>query len=160
MVEIAERFRFYTAVQESKTIVQFVSRLKKLARSCNLGDKLKDMILDRLVYGIKDRYTQNKLLVGSALTIEKATDEAVNKDVAKIAKARGLGPTNEIHRVKATVRSSKSLKLKTNKEDNPEGGTKCKHCGKRNYLQKNANSSMLHAINVTKKETLHLFVNL
>ena len=31
-VEIAERFRFYTAVQESETIAQFVSRLKKLAK--------------------------------------------------------------------------------------------------------------------------------
>ena len=33
-VEIAERFRFYTAVQESETIAQFVSRRKKLARYC------------------------------------------------------------------------------------------------------------------------------
>ena len=31
-VEIAERQRFYTAVQESETIAQFVSRLRKLAR--------------------------------------------------------------------------------------------------------------------------------
>ena len=45
-VEIAERFRFYTAVQESQTIAQFVSRLKKLARYCNFGDKLNDMIRD------------------------------------------------------------------------------------------------------------------
>ena len=41
-VEIAERFRFYAAVQESETIAQFVSRLKKLARYCNFGDELND----------------------------------------------------------------------------------------------------------------------
>ena len=29
---LEERFRFYTAVQESETIAQFVSRLKKLAK--------------------------------------------------------------------------------------------------------------------------------
>ena len=52
-------------------------------------------------------------------------------DDAELAKARGLGPTNEVHRMKA--RSLKSSKSKTNKEDNPEGGTKCKHCGKRNH---------------------------
>ena len=135
-VEIAERFRFYTAVQESETIAQFVSCLKKLARYCNFGDKLNDMIRDRLVCGIKDRNTQKKLLVESGLTLEKAikvaiADEAANKSVAELAKARGLGPTNEVHRMKAT--SSKSSKSKTNKEDNSQGGTKCKHCGKRNH---------------------------
>ena len=46
-VEIADRFRFYTAVQDSETIAQFMSRLKKLARYCNFGDKLKDMVRDR-----------------------------------------------------------------------------------------------------------------
>ncbi|PFX23520.1 Uncharacterized protein K02A2.6 [Stylophora pistillata] len=135
-VEIAERFRFYTAMQESETIAQFVSRLKKLARYCNFGDKLNDMIRDRLVCGIKDRNTQKKLLVESGLTREKAikvaiADEAANKDVAGLAKARGLVPTNEVHRMNATP--SKPLKPKTNKEDNPLGEPKCKHCGKRNH---------------------------
>ena len=46
-------------------------------------------------------------------------DEAVNIDVAKHAKARGLGLTNEVHLMKATVTSSKSLKSKTNKKGNP-----------------------------------------
>ena len=127
-VEIAERFRFYTAVQESETIVQFISRLKKLARFCNFGDKL--------VCGIKDRDTQKKLLVESGLTLEKAikvaiANKAANKDVTELVKARGLGPTNEVHRMKAT--SSKSAKAKTNKEDNSPGGTKCKHRGKTNH---------------------------
>ena len=45
-VEIAERFRFYTAMQESESIAQFVARLKKLSRHCNFGDKLNDMIRD------------------------------------------------------------------------------------------------------------------
>ena len=114
-VEIAERFRFYTAVQESETIAQFVSRLKKLARYCNFGDELNDMIRDRLVCGIKDRNTEKKLLVESGLTLEKAikvaiADEAANKDVTELAKARGLGSTNEVHRMKTT--SSKSSKAK------------------------------------------------
>ena len=67
---------------------------------------------------------EKKLLVGGALTMEKAfkvaiADEAVNIDVAKHAKARGLGLTNEVHLMKATVTSSKSLKSKTNKKGNP-----------------------------------------
>ena len=99
-------------MQESETIAQFVSRLKKLARYCNFGDKLNDMIRDRLVCGIKDQTTQKKLLVESGLTPEKAikvaiADEAANKDIAELAKARGQGPTNEVHRMKAT--SSKAL---------------------------------------------------
>ena len=53
-----------------------------------------------------------------------------------------------------------SSKSKTNKEDNCQGGTNCKHCRKEIILQKNANSSMLYAINVTNKDTLPLFVNL
>ena len=96
---------------------------------------MNDMICDQLVCGIKDRNTQNKLLVESGLTLQKAikvsiADEAANKDVPELTKARGLGPTNEVHRMKAT--SSKSSKSKINKEDNPQGGTECKHCGKRN----------------------------
>ena len=159
-VEIAERFRFYTAVQESETIAQFVSCLKKLARYCNFGDKLNDMIRDRLVCGIKDRNTQKKLLVESGLTLEKAikvaiADEAANKSVAELAKARGLGPTNEVHRMKAT--SSKSSESKTNKPVNLKEEKNVNTVEKEIIQQKNANSSMQHAINVTNKDTLQLF---
>lgn len=134
-VEIAERFRFYTAVQESESIAQFVARLKKLARHCNFGGKLNEMIRDRLVCGIKDRSTQKKLLVESGLTLEKAVkvavaDEAANKDVAELAKARGLGPTtnNEVHRVKPATPYPSSKKESTSK-----GRVKCKHCGRNNH---------------------------
>jgi len=97
------------------------------------------MIRDQLVCGIKDRNTQKKLLVESGLTLRKAmkvamADKAANKDVPELTKARGLSPTNEVHRMKAT--SSKSSKSKINKEDNPQGGTECKHCGKRNRSAK------------------------
>ena len=110
--------------------------------------------------GVKDLNTQKKLLVESGLTLEKAikigiTDKAVNKDIAELTKARGLCPTDEVQQMKAT-----SSKSKTNKEYDSQGGTNCKHCRKEIILQKNANSSMVYAINVTNKDTLHLFVNL
>ena len=73
------------------------------------------MIRDRLVCGIKDRNTQKKMLVESGLTLEKAikvaiADNAANKDVAEIAKARGLVSTNEVHRMKPHLQSRQNRK--------------------------------------------------
>ena len=77
-VEIAERFRFYPAVQEFESITPFMAHLKKLARHCNFGDKLNDMIRDRLVCGIKERSTQKKLLEDCGLTLDKAIKAATS----------------------------------------------------------------------------------
>ena len=74
-------------------------------------------------------------MIESGLTLEKAVkvavaDGAANKDVAELAKARGLGPTtsNEIHRVKPVTPRPSFKKESTSKE-----GVKCKHCGRTNH---------------------------
>ncbi|KAL7849517.1 hypothetical protein SRHO_G00211400 [Serrasalmus rhombeus] len=56
------------------------------AGHCNFGDKLKEMLRDRLVCGIEDDRMQRRLLAESGLTFDKALEllqslEAANRDV-------------------------------------------------------------------------------
>jgi len=91
------------------------------------------MIRDRLVCGIKDRSTQKKLLVETGLAVEKAikiavADEAANKDVAELARARNQNNPNEVHRVKFVQNRQVPRKENTSKTEE-----KCEHCGKKNH---------------------------
>lgn len=53
-------------------MTEHVAVLQDLAQHCNYGDKLKEIMHDRLVCGISDDRLQRRLLAESELTFEKA----------------------------------------------------------------------------------------
>ena len=53
--EIVQRYHFHTrARQPGETVSKYISELRFLARYCNFGDSLEDMLRDRLVVGISN----------------------------------------------------------------------------------------------------------
>ncbi|XP_060771406.1 uncharacterized protein LOC132882151 [Neoarius graeffei] len=85
--EIVQRFKFNSRTRAAnETVTEYVAVLRELAQHCNYGEKLKEMLRDRLVCGIADDHIQRKLLAEPELTFEKALKvaqaiETANKDV-------------------------------------------------------------------------------
>ena len=71
-----ERYRFNRRVQEAgETYDQYRTALRKLAESCDFQTITPDEILrDKLVFGIRDEKTRERLLRESRLTLQR-TDE-------------------------------------------------------------------------------------
>ena len=77
---IVQRFQFNTRVRaSSESIATYVAALRSLAEHCSYGDKLNEMLRDRLVCGVNHDTIQSRLLAEKDLTYEKAIelDQAV-----------------------------------------------------------------------------------
>ena len=71
--EIVQRYKFNTIVRASgELIATYVAALRELSEYCNYGDKLHEMLRDRLVCGVNHDTIQRKLLAETDLTYEKA----------------------------------------------------------------------------------------
>ena len=70
-----ERHKFFSRAQKSgETIDQYVTVLRKLSESCELSTLKNSLIKDRIVLGISDTKTRERLLRISYLTLGKAVD--------------------------------------------------------------------------------------
>ncbi|XP_061594943.1 uncharacterized protein K02A2.6-like [Cololabis saira] len=70
--EIVQRFKFNSRTRAvNETVTEYVAVLRELAQHCNYGDKLKEMLRDRLVCGIADDRIQRRLLAEPDLTFER-----------------------------------------------------------------------------------------
>ena len=82
-IVIYERYKFQTRNQNpGESIVDYIASIKKLARTCDYSDNLKDMLRDRFVIGLQNRQTQQILLTDGELTFEKAVNIAVSREAA------------------------------------------------------------------------------
>ena len=112
-----ERYKFNSICQkEGQTFDSFLTELRKAVKTTNYKDP-DDMIRDRIVMGVCEKSTQERLLRESKLTLTKAIDfcraTEVSKSQAKVLQSEVL--------VNAVGRSS-FLKRE-------EQGKKCKFCG-------------------------------
>jgi len=56
-----QRHKFNTHVRhQGESVADFLAALKTLSEHCKFGDSLEDMLRDRLVCGINDRFIQRK----------------------------------------------------------------------------------------------------
>ena len=91
VIVIYERFKFYSRNQgQSESIAEFVAGIKACARTCEFGDKLEEMLRDRLVMGLRDEGTQRHLLTVKDLKFAEAVEiscsrAAAAKDVVAIS---------------------------------------------------------------------------
>ena len=133
---IFERFKFYKRNQEiGENVSQYVAGLKALARTCEFGTNLKEMLRDRFVVGLKDEATQRALLTESSLTFDKAVEVATAREAAaKDSKEMGNRPTS--------INFSNNSKTKYNQKENNKqksNSTKampkspCNGCGGRHW---------------------------
>ena len=84
-IEIAERFKFFKRMQKpSETVVEFMSQLRALAKSCNFGNYLLTALRDQFVCGLKDLKCQQELLSIPDLTVEIAQRKAQAAEVVAL----------------------------------------------------------------------------
>ena len=77
-----QRFKFNTRTRkDTESVATYVAELKRLGEYCEFGDKLNEMVRDRLVCGVNDIRIQNRLLQESKLTYDKAFELAQSVEV-------------------------------------------------------------------------------
>lgn len=87
---IVKRFKFNSRCQgESKSVATYVAELRKIVEHSQFGCVLNDMLRDRLLYGIRHKGIQRKLVAEQSLTFDKAITtalaaEAANKDSLRL----------------------------------------------------------------------------
>ena len=137
---------FYTCLQTSEESVQtYVTRLRKLAASCEYGALTNEFIRDRLVIGLKSQGDKVRLLREKSLTLQKAIKICTSSETAsqqmKTIEATGDKQTEDVkkfrdkktrdsNRRKKKDGSKSSNKEKTNEKKSSESSSKptCKYC--------------------------------
>ncbi len=106
--EIVERFKFHTSFRKpGESMAAYLARLRALAKYCNFGASLEDMIRDRLVCGINDIAIQKRLLAEPKLTYKKAVEvahslERADKNIQLLKqprRAESMAAADEVHRI-------------------------------------------------------------
>jgi len=97
---VYERYVFNSCEQnQGESVDSYVTRLRKLASSCEFGTLTDELIRDRLVLGVIDRGTKGKLLREKSLTLDKAIDIARSNEITskqlESMKSDTTGPLKE-----------------------------------------------------------------
>ena len=81
---IVQRFKFNTRTRaQGETVAAYVAALRELAKHCQYGASLQEMLRDRLVCGVNYEAIQKRLLSEKDLTYEKAYSVAQAIEVAE-----------------------------------------------------------------------------
>ena len=131
-----ERYRFNKRTQEpGESYDQYRTALRKIAEGCEFDTIIPDEILqDRLVFGIKDSKTRERLLRTSELTLKK-TDEICHAAESMSAQMRVVEESSTSPTVSAIERDRSKPKLVENGSE-PRRSRECWNCGRRHDIQK------------------------
>ena len=130
--EIVQRYKFNTRVRASgELIATYVAALRELSEYCNYGDKLHEMLRDRLVCGVNHDTIQRKLLAETDLTYEKAYTlvqaiEASERDTLDLKGSKNSGAS--LLRLPG-VNYSRTFKHSKGKIPTKRGNPTCYRCG-------------------------------
>ena len=143
---VYERYVFNTCVQTNDESVQsYVTRLRKLATSCEYGELTDDLIRDRLVIGLKHNGDKVRLLREKNLDLKKAiqmctTSEVAAQQMKKIQSAedntedvKKFDDKKKAHR-RRRFKNAPEQQQKSNDKQTKSGaelcaGFTCKYCG-------------------------------
>ena len=112
-----------------ESIASYVAELRRLSEHCGYGQSLDEMLRDRLVCGMAQVRTQQRLLAEVDLTFEKAMKiaqamELAERDAKELRQA-GPHPVEPVHKVSDKATSSQSAGRKPPSPD----GKPCFRCG-------------------------------
>ncbi len=75
-----QRYKFNSRVRDrAESVASYLAALRELAEYCEYGDRLLEMLRDRLVCGVNYKGIQRRLLAEKALTYEKAREIALSR---------------------------------------------------------------------------------
>lgn len=105
--EVINSYTFNKRNQEEGELFDtFYSSIRKIAQNCNYGDKQDRMLRDRIVIGVREQRTQQKLLEIKDLSLSKAVDICRSAELSR-EQVKVLNKT-EVQAVKAD-RTSQQL---------------------------------------------------
>lgn len=138
---IGQRYRFYKRNQKDhEAIKDFVAAIRALATDCQFGNFLDQALRDKLVIGLKDTETQNKLLnEEDDLTFEAAVKiasgmEMTSRDARELQGATSMVKT--VHQVRHRPSSIKDCLFCGRDHARgqcPAWGAECTKCHSRNH---------------------------
>ena len=122
--------------EQDESFDQFLNRLRELAATCNFGTLEEEMIRDRIVIGIRDNRTRERLLREPDLKLERAIDTCRTNELA--TKQRQKMEKTEIDNyIRAKQRPSNSCQYCGGvhvRGNCPAYGKTCTACKKKNHL--------------------------
>ena len=80
---IYERYIFHTTRQEPN-ISEYVTKLRRLAASCDFGTLKEDMIRDQIVTGTNDEEVLSRLLRNLSLNLNTCTEMCQSSELARM----------------------------------------------------------------------------
>ena len=128
---IVQRFKFNSRTQQpGESVASYVAELRKLSEHCGYGQSLDEMLRDRLVCGMAEVRTQQRLLAEVDLTFEKAMKIAQAMELAerdaKALRHPGTHPVESVHKVHGGTACSQSS---TDRKPSSAGRKPCYRCG-------------------------------
>ena len=178
--EIVERFKFHSRFRrQGESVATYVSELRSLAKFCNFGASLEEMLRDRIVCGINDDALQKRLLSEPGLTFQKALElaqgfEMATRNVRELQSGKhrrepdGQTPISPaVHKVTPRGGKPQTIPKKFDTQCYRCGRVghlaskcrfkdcKCHKCGKVGHLQKVCRSQKKSDVSKQQQPTVH-----
>ena len=167
--ETYERFVFNKRYQKSnEPFEDYVATLRTLMKTCNFSDDMKDSQLrDRIVLGIRNQSTRERLLQEAELTLQACIDKcrAAETTTQQLRAMSENELAAEAHAISARPRKGSSGVKKASckfcgqthilkKEECPAWGKTCKNCKTKNHFAvKCQQKKKLHAVQESESES-------
>ena len=127
-----ERYIFHITQQEpNKTISEYVTKLRRLAGSCDFGTLKEDMIRDRIVIGTSDEEVRPRLLRNPSLNLNTCIVMSRSRELARMQLQR-IAPVRRHPMAEENVHWTSTKKRQTNGND----GDQCQYCGGGRHMSK------------------------
>jgi hypothetical protein len=137
------RYKFFSSEQGSKSVNEFVTSLKSLAKDCEFGDLRDSLVKDMLVLHCSSDDLRGRLLRETDLTLKRATNialvhEEANRNLGLISSGGGRGASDGegaalVASWRRRKRSGGSDKIDTGGGDGERFYGVCWVCGKRGH---------------------------
>ena len=129
---IYERYIFHTTQQEpNETISEYVTKLRRLAASCDFGTLKEDMIRDRIVIGTSDEEVRPHLLRNPSLNLNTCIEMCQSSELARM-QLQKIAPVQRHPMAEENVHWTSTKKRQTNGKD----GDQCQYCGGGKHMSK------------------------
>ena len=130
---IVQRYQFNLRQQATTELVaEYVAALRKLAKHCNFGDSLSEMLRDRLLCGIANPTVQKHLLAEPELTLTKAVTKAQVVELAERGSKEIQAikdPPKDIHKFSQSSTSKTSSNRPREVVKDKSSSAFCHRCG-------------------------------
>ena len=135
---VIQRCKFNSRVRlPGESVSTYCAELRKLAEFCDFGDRLPDMLRDRLVCGISDQRMQQQLLSEEGLNFKKAYELATRlESVQKNTKELQQNLTVPVVHAMRDSSSSTRPKSSQRRNQSPASLSSCYRCGGRHHSSK------------------------